>query len=190
MKLSTLAILSIFVDVRLSIVSAFVPTQTVGNPHLSQRYAANLPLPLPPPLVPQSPLPDTAIRSARGGGIVDLRYSEFLHMVQDNQLEKVTFSRSGNQLLGVAKDGIRVKLDTLPNDPDLLTQLTDHKVDVTVLPVEEAKSLLESLVSLVVPFGKCNIFVLFEIMNILTTVHFTTIIQLCFSFFNNALLCD
>jgi len=55
-------------------------------------------------------------------------------MVQDNQLEKVTFSSSGEQLLlGIAKNGMSVKLDAcLPEDPELLTQRTDHKMDVTL----------------------------------------------------------
>jgi cell division protease FtsH len=31
-------------------------------------------------------------------------------------------------LLGVDVDGTRLKIEALPNDPDLLTQLTEHKV--------------------------------------------------------------
>jgi ATP-dependent Zn proteases len=92
-------------------------------------------------------------RSARGGGIIDLRYSKFLQMVQNNQIEKVTFSSTGNQLLGFSRDGMRIKLDALPNDPDLLTELADHKVDVTVLPEERALSLTENLVSLIFPLA-------------------------------------
>jgi len=124
--------------------SAFVlPAQKLRTiPYLSQRYGTNI------------NDPEAYIRSARGGGIANLRYSEFLQMVQDNQLEKVTFSSSGDQLLGIAKNGMRVKLDALPEDPELLTQLTDHKVDVTVIPVEETVNFAENLLSLVFPFGK------------------------------------
>lgn len=92
-------------------------------------------------------------RSARGGGIIDLRYSEFLQMVQNNQIEKVTFSSTGDQLLGFSRDGMRIKLDALPNDPDLLTELAEHKVDVTVLPEERPLSLTENLVSLIFPLA-------------------------------------
>lgn len=57
-----------------------------------------------------------------------VRYSEFLKMVNTDKVEKVTFSADGSQLLGVDVDGSRLKIETLPNDPDLLTQLTKHKV--------------------------------------------------------------
>jgi hypothetical protein len=34
--------------------------------------------------------------------------------------------------LGVDVDGVRLKIESLPNDPDLLTQLTAHKVSLYV----------------------------------------------------------
>merc|ERR1740139_1473858 len=68
------------------------------------------------------------------GGVADVRYSDFLKMVNGDKVEKVTFSADGNQLLGVDTDGTRLKIEALPNDPDLLNSLTSHKVDVTVLP--------------------------------------------------------
>jgi len=63
-----------------------------------------------------------------GGGPSDVRYSEFLRLVDGDKIEKVTFSSDGTQLLGVDVDGTRLKIQSLPNDPDLLTQLTSHKV--------------------------------------------------------------
>ena len=54
--------------------------------------------------------------------------------MNDNQYEKVTFSSDGKKLLAVDVDGNRVKIDQLPDDPQLLDSLTSHKVDVTVLP--------------------------------------------------------
>jgi hypothetical protein len=57
-----------------------------------------------------------------------VRYSDFLKLVNADKIEKVTFSADGSQLLGVDVDGSRLKIDTLPNDPDLLAQLTSHKV--------------------------------------------------------------
>ena len=63
-----------------------------------------------------------------GGGPTDVRYSEFLRLVDADKIEKVTFSSDGTQLLGVDVDGTRLKIQSLPNDPDLLSQLTTHKV--------------------------------------------------------------
>jgi cell division protease FtsH len=63
-------------------------------------------------------------------GPTDVRYSEFLKMVDTDRVEKVTFSSDGTQLLGVDVDGARVKIESLPNDPELLNKLTSHKVRV------------------------------------------------------------
>ena len=71
---------------------------------------------------------DLPIIQSRGGAPVDVRYSDFLRLVNANKIEKVTFSADGTQLLGVDTEGVRVKIEALPNDPDLLTQLTSHKV--------------------------------------------------------------
>mmetsp|Transcript_73509 Transcript_73509/g.212925 ORF Transcript_73509/g.212925 Transcript_73509/m.212925 type:complete len:676 (+) Transcript_73509:170-2197(+) len=84
-------------------------------------------------------------------GPTDVRYSDFLKLVNADKIEKVTFSADGTQLLGVDVDGTRVKIEALPNDPDLLTQLTEHKVDVTVLPTQEASGLGELAQSLIFP---------------------------------------
>ena len=62
------------------------------------------------------------------GQPTDVRYSDLLKLVNADRIEKVTFSADGSQLLGVDVDGARLKIETLPNDPDLLTQLTNHKV--------------------------------------------------------------
>mmetsp|Transcript_34137 Transcript_34137/g.45129 ORF Transcript_34137/g.45129 Transcript_34137/m.45129 type:complete len:718 (+) Transcript_34137:193-2346(+) len=62
-----------------------------------------------------------------------IRYSEFLRMIEQDRIEKVTFSPDGERVLAVDTDGERVKLDALPADPDLTNLLAIHKVDVTVL---------------------------------------------------------
>ena len=64
------------------------------------------------------------------------RYSEFISEVTNDNVEKVTFSSDGQQLLAIDTDGGRHKLEAIPNDPELLNTLTSHKVDVTVLPQE------------------------------------------------------
>jgi cell division protease FtsH len=95
---------------------------------------------------------EVPIIQSRGGAPVDVRYSDFLKLVNNDRIEKVTFSADGTQLLGVDTDGTRIKLEALPNDPDLLTQLTTHKVDVTVLPSNEAAGGLGELAqSLLLP---------------------------------------
>ena len=65
------------------------------------------------------------------GQPTDVRYSDFLRLVNSDRIEKVTFSADGTQLLGVDTDGARVKIEALPNDPDLLNTLTSHKVRST-----------------------------------------------------------
>ena len=80
----------------------------------------------PPPPATQSNLP--VITQNSYGQPSDVRYSDFLKFVNADKIEKVTFSADGTQLLGVDVDGARLKIETLPNDPDLLSQLTTHKV--------------------------------------------------------------
>lgn len=62
------------------------------------------------------------------GQPTDVRYSDFVRLVNADRIEKVTFSSDGTQLLGVDVDGVRLKIEALPNDPDLLSSLTEHKV--------------------------------------------------------------
>ena len=66
--------------------------------------------------------------------VEDIRYSDFVNAVEKDEIEKVSFSYDGKKLIAVDTDGVRVKLDSIPNDPELLTILTKHKVDVTVMP--------------------------------------------------------
>jgi len=95
---------------------------------------------------------DIPVIQSKGGAPVDVRYSDFLKLVGADKVEKVTFSADGTKLLGVDTDGVRLKIETLPNDPDLLNSLTSHKVDVTVLPSNEAANGLGDLAqSLVFP---------------------------------------
>merc|ERR1712087_851134 len=102
------------------------------------------------PAVQERPAVEMVVKSP-GGGPTDVRYSEFLRLVDADKIEKVTFSSDGTQLLGVDVDGTRLKIQSLPNDPDLLSQLTTHKVDVTVLPQQEASGLGDLAQSLIFP---------------------------------------
>ena len=145
MKFSTIAVLGAFLSD--AGVSAFAPPQNnVGARPRTHLFDADMP-----PAAAESSIEMPVIQS-RGGAPVDVRYSDFLKLVNGDKIEKVTFSADGTQLLGVDTDGTRIKLEALPNDPDLLTQLTSHKVDVTVLPSNEAAGGLGDLAqSLILP---------------------------------------
>jgi len=89
--------------------------------------------------------------AASSGGIQNWRYSEFITAVEKDKVEKVTFSADGTKLLAVDIDGNRFKLDALPKDPELLSTLTAHKVDVTVLPAQSAAGPGDFIRSLIFP---------------------------------------
>jgi len=128
-------------------VTAFVPQSVVqSKPRNSQRYMA---MDAPPAPVSDSNVP--VIQQNSYGQPTEVRYSDFLKLVDGDRIEKVTFSADGTQLLGVDVDGARIRIEALPNDPELLTSLTTHKVDVTVLPQQEASGLGELAQSLIFP---------------------------------------
>jgi cell division protease FtsH len=146
MKFTSIAIAaSILLD---NGVSAFAPPQNAAARTARLSMAVDMPSA---PAAAESSIELPVVQS-RGGAPVDVRYSDFLKLVNGDRIEKVTFSADGTQLLGVDTDGTRIKLEALPNDPDLLTQLTSHKVDVTVLPSNEAAGGLGDLAqSLILP---------------------------------------
>jgi hypothetical protein len=121
MKFSVSVLLTLLISEN---AQAFAPQTpfTTGNRRFtssSSRYmAADLP--------PASNLP--VIQQNSYGQPTDVRYSDFVKLVNADRIEKVTFSADGSQLLGVDVDGVRVKIEALPNDPSLLTELTSHKV--------------------------------------------------------------
>jgi cell division protease FtsH len=78
--------------------------------------------------MPPATTTDVPVVQKTSSGPTDVRYSDFLRLVDSDKIEKVTFSSDGTQLLGVDVDGTRITIEALPNDPDLLTQLTSHKV--------------------------------------------------------------
>jgi hypothetical protein len=81
---------------------------------------------VPPPAPKATDMP--IIQANPYGQPSEVRYSDFLKLVKSDRIEKVTFSSDGTQLLGVDVDGARLKIEALPNDPDLLNDLTTHKV--------------------------------------------------------------
>lgn len=61
-------------------------------------------------------------------GLGGVRYSDFLKLVRADRIERVTFSADGTKLVGTDVDRKQLTLEALPNDPDLLRELTEHKV--------------------------------------------------------------
>lgn len=70
-----------------------------------------------------APLPTLNV----GGGPQNIRYSDFLKLVDADRIEKVTFTADGTKLLGVDVEGALVKIDALMDDPDLLPALVKHR---------------------------------------------------------------
>jgi len=149
MKFATLAVVASLCS-NMSEVTAFAPPSSTQYTRAAQLSMADMPPAEETSVVAASS--DMPVIQSRGGAPVDVRYSDFLKLVNGDRIEKVTFSADGTQLLGVDTDGTRIKLEALPNDPELLTQLTGHKVDVTVLPSNEAAGGLGDLAqSLILP---------------------------------------
>lgn len=133
-------------------IAAFTPSSPVQTKHNNGRNSQRLmamDMEAPPTPVTDSSLP--VVQQNSYGQPTEVRYSDFLKLVNGDRVEKVTFSADGTQLLGVDVDGARLRIEALPNDPDLLTALTTHKVDVTVLPQQEASGLGELAQSLIFP---------------------------------------
>jgi cell division protease FtsH len=131
-------------------VVGFAP-HTPLNAQRAQNKARFMSMAVDMPPAPESNNNLPVVQQNSYGQPADVRYSDFLKLVNADRIEKCTFSADGTQLLGVDVDGVRLKIESLPNDPDLLTQLTNHKVDVTVLPQQEASGLGELAQSLIFP---------------------------------------
>ncbi len=78
------------------------------------------------------------------------RYSYFIQEVQDNRIAKVVISPDRSSALVTVNDGSKV-LVNLPNDPELLDTLTQHKVDISVQPTNTDNVWLRALSSLFFP---------------------------------------
>lgn len=86
----------------------------------------------PPTLTPQ--ITKTAPRAASAGAPEKWIYSKFLDEVEKEHVEKVTFAPDGKKAVGVDDDGDRFTVD-IPNDPNLLSFLVQHKVEINVAPI-------------------------------------------------------
>mmetsp|Transcript_16593 Transcript_16593/g.34170 ORF Transcript_16593/g.34170 Transcript_16593/m.34170 type:complete len:676 (+) Transcript_16593:219-2246(+) len=146
MKFATTAVLALLLAEQTTSFAPFTPVKT----NFKTSTTLSMALDMPPPVDNTSAAAAPVVQKSQYGP-TDVRYSDFLKLVDGDKIEKVTFSADGTQLLGVDVDGTRLKIEALPNDPGLLSQLTDHKVDVTVLPQQEASGLGELAQSLIFP---------------------------------------
>ncbi len=110
-------------------VSSFAPPTKLNNSYQSNGSSKFMAMDMDMPAA-QNSKPDLPVIQSRGGAPANVRYSDFMKLVNGDRIEKVTFSSDGTQLLGVDTEGVRIKIEALPNDPDLLTSLTQHKVCV------------------------------------------------------------
>eukprot|EP00547_Thalassionema_nitzschioides_P008065 CAMPEP_0194226278 /NCGR_PEP_ID=MMETSP0156-20130528/41543_1 /TAXON_ID=33649 /ORGANISM="Thalassionema nitzschioides, Strain L26-B" /LENGTH=108 /DNA_ID=CAMNT_0038958591 /DNA_START=395 /DNA_END=721 /DNA_ORIENTATION=+ len=63
---------------------------------------------------------------------MDFTYADFKSMLESNQIAKVTFSYDGKSMVFVDQKGDICSLSSLPDDPSLLSQLNQRKVEVIV----------------------------------------------------------
>ena len=128
MKFTGLALVGLLL---LGDVSAFAPPTKLNSRYQQNNGSAKfMSMDMDMPAAAKADLP---VIQSRGGAPANVRYSDFMKLVNGDRIEKVTFSSDGTQLLGVDTEGIRLKIEALPNDPDLLTSLTQHKVCITKL---------------------------------------------------------
>ena len=140
MKVSTPSVLLGLLLLEPQHAAAFAPakrlTTTGRTRSMSSRGGGRQPhmtmaMDMPPPAAAVSepqPVADVPVIQKNARGPTSVRYSDFLKLINADQVEKVTFSSDGSQLIGVDVDGTRIMLEALPNDPTLLDQLTQHKV--------------------------------------------------------------
>eukprot|EP01041_Mallomonas_annulata_P002559 gene2559-4995_t len=130
--------------VRQAIASAAVMGYMAG-PSFAADYAPSSP---PPQVAPQ--VVRTAPKAQQSGSPEKWIYSKFLDEVEKDDVEKVTFSPDGKKAVGVDTDGDRFVVD-IPNDPNLLSFLVQHKVEINVAPINANGGSTAEAAALAVP---------------------------------------
>lgn len=78
-------------------------------------------------------------------------YPKFLDQVEKDDVEKITFSPDGKRAVGTDKDGLKFIVD-IPNDPNLLSSLVKHDVEINVAPINNNGAISRTgSASLVIP---------------------------------------
>ena len=103
----------------------------------------------PPSLTPQL----ITKQSTRAGAPEKWIYSKFLDEVESNDVEKVTFSPNGKKAIVIDTGGDRFTVD-IPNDPNLLSFLVQHKVEINVAPINDNGGIgSDSTTAVIIPEG-------------------------------------
>jgi ATP-dependent Zn protease len=110
-----------FKAIQASIAAAVAIGSLVGSSFAADYAPASQPPQLTPQITKQAP------KAAQAGIPEKWIYSKFLDEVEKNHVEKVTFSPDGKKAVGVDDDGDKFTVD-IPNDPNLLSFLVQHKV--------------------------------------------------------------
>ena len=113
------------------------------------------------PPVPQSAtsevvasnVPTLLLPKKKSYGPVNVRYSDFLKLVDIDQVETVSFSAEGTSLVGTTTKGVQFQIQSLPEDYTLLQELTDHAVDVSIAPIAEDDFVTALAVAAFMPFA-------------------------------------
>ena len=80
----------------------------------------------------------------------NLRYSDFVEQVQEDQVSRVLLSPDRGTASVVATDGRRSEVNLAP-DKDLLKMLTDHNVDIAVQPSRQPGAWQQAASNLIFP---------------------------------------
>ncbi|MGQ4646042.1 ATP-dependent zinc metalloprotease FtsH3 [Lyngbya aestuarii] len=78
------------------------------------------------------------------------KYSKLIEEVEANKIDTVKLSADRTRAIAVAPDGNQV-LVNLPNDPQLISILSEHGVDISVLPQKDENFWFRALSSLFFP---------------------------------------
>ncbi len=78
------------------------------------------------------------------------KYSTFIQQVENNKVERVSVSADRSKALVTSEDGTKVMVN-LPNDPELISILSQNNVDISVMPQSDEGFWFKALSSLFFP---------------------------------------
>lgn len=93
----------------------------------------------------------TAIFDNPGQETQSWRYSDFIKAVENHQIERINMSADRTKAEFTSPDGKGRVVVNLLNDPDLINILTDHDVDIVVLPQNDDSVWVRVFSTLLIP---------------------------------------
>jgi len=96
--------------------------------------------------------------------IKNFRYSDFLSAIENHEIDKTIFYDNNNKIIAIDINNNKYKLNTLPNDPNLLKTLNDYNVDIQVLYTDKKLIIIDHVFRYIV-FGLIILSVLSIISN-------------------------